>query len=1715
MSLTQKDLEELARTKTVLLKEFFQAEPPSTKGEDILELWRQIYDEVVQSTVIETVQGPSDVNNPVFPYEKLQAMVGDGGHWKWPRIWRRFDELERRGTAYRRGDPVNFEIPNSNPNIVPQSILIVGGGPVGLRLAIELKLGGHEVTIFEKRREVRNSHGELQQLGFTNRINRPHVFNFLRNDLDRLNGRDFMSSKMCYPVFTQGDTSSIGIDELQLLLMKNALLLGVDFQLGMSYEDAEVTLDPKSQKPQWQVTFSCDDLAAEQRGMAPGRHVRKFDILMGCDGARSRVRESQHRIFGDVDKRNFKKMIGVVANLQKVSRQRLKELGFPSGQEPTDMKRAHLASGAGNMAGLNYYKASYHNYVIFTPSKEDLQQAGFGGSVYSFHAGRDKVNPNKLEEKLHLKQWVLERCKEVGIPVDESLSNGGFVEAPNDVMAFDFSEIWKCKKNFAFNLPPPGYDADVHGPWTGASLVPPIGLVGDSVTEPFWIAGVGLQRGWNGAMDACYLIDNLYNMSFSGESEPLEITSWNEHVQKLQAMIPKLYDCSHDGRMTREGLQGEHADQGVVMMQLNKQMKDCEKPQWQLHVDPFYRYEQFAKQVEEKYRGAKILENMHPVVRRTLAIRKPLEGEKSEQSFSRKLLSVNGKELAMVPEAFDHVPKQKESVDAVPVTRIPDMGFVISEPEVARRATEKSENLQAMLSKQIDVHLQRSSSSTAAFDDERWVPISPKQGFAELAEKQWDVMTEKHLSPTQRAELLHIRNMIKSLNHQIAAIDVPLPYFDALAEQLEMRAEQVYDRVTAVEKALATYNRQVSGVPVSAQIEAVVRSEFLQFKAIAAELVQTLLEVCLVSTLEQVSLEDSSIPVGACLARTLVEDSSVPILVEDSSVPILVEACSVAKTLVEDSSVPILAEACSAARTPVEDSSVPIQVEACSACSAARTLVEDSSVPILAEACLAAKTLVEDSSVPILAEACSAARTLVEDSSVPILVEACSVARTLAEDSSVPILVEACSVRTLVGDSLVPILVEVCLVPTLVEVCSESSCPIDCRKRCLDATGQKVILHEDITNTYMIESGLRTHLSDGADDMNDRAGIWEWLESSILPRLFAQTDYLGQPYQNKTEWSRVLTYNQIVGPVIIEQQRSKKAWCNDGDGVTGDMYCYSQRTRSSAAFGSQDILPIASPTPNEYAGGNSTVDQRRAYWDSAFQVQTQSSRRLARTMRPEFDIMLPRPQREDNYVIAIYPNTPLALIHDHLQYVKAKEWLDAKSKLVNIRALLINAEVGRPRLQMFSFHIAFSRGGGLFTYVRMNTIFLKSFANVASIVVDILFATHLFGILLMELYRLGRAVGRREARRHLKKGWTILQALTIIGGVAVIVGYCWEFMLRDDVRTAYESVAAHQVQDMPADTNNDGLALIEKADNMNEYMGNFRIVTGLYCLLCMVRFFTSFSAQPRLAVVTTTLEVSAFDIVHFLVVLAPTWLAYALAGCFIFGRRMEEFATLDASIGYCFKLMIEGEYDWPYYAEENYFTTMFWMWTFMVLLNVIMLNLVLAIILDVYGSIRRETGKSETAWLTLWRMLLQLYRRRVWVRSTNLLEALPEMPDEIKEDDLLARFPKMCKEQMHILMEACYFQVSMDDLAAADGQRAMKMALSCKMAIDQVTDTVKALHDGTDETGGPDHPGSGWVKKLADEMAEQNHLMMKLQSKLMLVEKQWQALATKAASARF
>ena len=219
-------LNKIAKEKTKLLADLIAAEPlhvevkdpitkkprPRCQGEDIIYLWDKLYanDPVMKNIIVETVTGPStpgkdyydDINaNPAMPYQQIRALIGDGGKWKWPEIYKNLDLLPRRGPAWRHiDDPCNLgKIENPNPNITPLNCLVIGGGPVGCRLAIELALGGHRVTLWEKRREIIDPEtGLFESVGFTNRVNRPHINNFCRNDLDRLNGRNFMTPYVCF-----------------------------------------------------------------------------------------------------------------------------------------------------------------------------------------------------------------------------------------------------------------------------------------------------------------------------------------------------------------------------------------------------------------------------------------------------------------------------------------------------------------------------------------------------------------------------------------------------------------------------------------------------------------------------------------------------------------------------------------------------------------------------------------------------------------------------------------------------------------------------------------------------------------------------------------------------------------------------------------------------------------------------------------------------------------------------------------------------------------------------------------------------------------------------------------------------------------------------------------------------------------------------------------------------------------------------------------------------------------------------------------------------------------------------------------------------------------------------------------------------------------------------------------------------------------------------
>merc|ERR1719326_2713436 len=122
--------------------------------------------------------------------------------------------------------------------------------------------------------------------------------------------------------------------------------------------------------------------------------------------------------------------VGIVANVRKVSRKRLRELEFEYGQEPKDMNRTTMVfrdffkkiqtEADAELENFIYYKAAFHYYIILTPKRANLIKHGLSGKVYHFEAARSRDPAEAANEKAKLKTYVTKVLKAAGIPVDET-----------------------------------------------------------------------------------------------------------------------------------------------------------------------------------------------------------------------------------------------------------------------------------------------------------------------------------------------------------------------------------------------------------------------------------------------------------------------------------------------------------------------------------------------------------------------------------------------------------------------------------------------------------------------------------------------------------------------------------------------------------------------------------------------------------------------------------------------------------------------------------------------------------------------------------------------------------------------------------------------------------------------------------------------------------------------------------------------------------------------------------------------------------------------------------------------------------------------------------------------------------------------------------------------------------------------------------------------
>ncbi|XP_046845451.1 uncharacterized protein LOC124439271 isoform X2 [Xenia sp. Carnegie-2017] len=354
-------------------------------------------------------------------------------------------------------------------------VLVIGSGPIGLRTAIEVALLGAKVMIVEKRTSF-------------SRNNVLHLWPFLIHDFRSLGAKRF------YGKFCSGSLDHIGIRILQCLLMKAALILGVQIYTGVTFEKM---IEPTSDLG-WRCKVSPPFHPASQLDI---------DMVVGADGKRNVLPN-----FRQIEMRGSL-AIGLTLNL--INHGTKEEAAIPevSGLayhfKPQFFDELYRRHGV-RLENFVYYKGETH-YFVMTAVKRSLLAKG--ALIMDYPKPDDLLAPRNVNTE-RLIEYALDA---VNFGTEGKLTNVEFVvndrNAP-DIAVFDFTSLKKAEH------------AARIVERKGHRLL--MALVGDSLIEPFWPTGSGCARGVLSALDTAWML-----RSFAMDRPPLQILSERENVYKL------------------------------------------------------------------------------------------------------------------------------------------------------------------------------------------------------------------------------------------------------------------------------------------------------------------------------------------------------------------------------------------------------------------------------------------------------------------------------------------------------------------------------------------------------------------------------------------------------------------------------------------------------------------------------------------------------------------------------------------------------------------------------------------------------------------------------------------------------------------------------------------------------------------------------------------------------------------------------------------------------------------------------------------------------------------------------------------------------------------------------------------------------------------------------------------------------------------------------
>lgn len=571
-----------------------------------------------------------------------------------------------------------------------------------------------------------------------------------------------------------------------------------------------------------------------------------------------------------------------------------------------------------------------------------------------------------------------------------------------------------------------------------------------------------------------------------------------------------------------------------------------------------------------------------------------------------------------------------------------------------------------------------------------------------------------------------------------------------------------------------------------------------------------------------------------------------------------------------------------------------------------------------------------------------------------------------------------------------------------------------------------IITHESIPQLHIVDKSIETDIREnanfafsgiipyengrmghkGIDDVNNIPDFWSWLSLGLVPLLWVEAWDVSELKANAlaqcTDAPGALSgfgvspadanasLGSILPPLgwrISADQCPEPPPDEPPDAFFGStkrgMYLYFQRVIGGVRFrqeardettcpGQEDVVAAvfgAGCFPGEY-------------W-----LQPESHRGLSTNAE----------LTDKSHSKTTYLKTGLsqAEIRTQLRTLEDEQWLSSRAQKVELSFVTYNANLHSLTFTYVNFF--FSRTGHIWKQVEPVSIWLQPYHSWVNWISDgfwVAFTLRIFLLETKDIVAYIRQLGCRHGLAEYISFWNAVDWVSVIYGFVLFFLWYLQLMQISHVTDQLSTVNL-KVTGGWEDEEIMKQFFMDSEETILSNIALRKVIAG-YPFVIVGRFFKAFNAQPRLSMVTRTLSRATNDIFHFGIVFMSVFVAYVLSGLCLFGEELTDFADFDRSMNSCWRLLL-GDFDWEELRVVGRLEAGLWFWSFSIMLMLIMLNMLLAIVMDFYTEVKASVGNAETLYsqsMELWnRFKSERLRHRLslgtvlWVLDPTDLDA--------------------------------------------------------------------------------------------------------------------------------